>query len=67
MDEIETEAQRLLSLSSVDQRSIVALHRSVAADKAVPKADRKAAKQRAEGLAKALDRLRRKAKKTRNK
>jgi hypothetical protein len=51
--EYREEAERLALLPKVDQREIIALHRSVADNRNVPKPDREAARK----LADALERL----------
>jgi predicted flap endonuclease-1-like 5' DNA nuclease len=53
-EEFRDEAQRLALASRADQRAIVALHRSVADDKRVSKANREEARQRADALEKLL-------------
>jgi len=52
--EYRAEAERLALLPKADQREIIALHRSVAANPKVRKADREAARQRAAALEKYL-------------
>ena len=54
------EAERMAELPRDDQRQLIAQHRAIAADKSVPKADRKEAKERADALEKHLRRLARK-------
>ncbi len=56
------EAERLAQLSEADQKEILALHRSVANNPKVPKADRTAAKERANSLEPHLRRLNRQKK-----
>jgi hypothetical protein len=60
--ECRAEAERLAELPRDDQRRLIAQHRAIAADKSVPKADRKEAKERADALDKHLRRLARKKK-----
>lgn len=55
--EYREEAERLAALPSDDQRELIAQHRAIAADKGVPKLDRKEAKERADALEKHLRRL----------
>ena len=62
--EYRAEAERLAELPRDDQRRLIAQHRAIAADKSVPKSDRKEAKERADALEKYLRRLARKKKKT---
>jgi len=57
------EAQQLALLPVADQREILALHRSVAANAKVPKQDRELAKERADALSRHLRRLNRAKKK----
>ena len=61
--EFRVEAERLAELPRDMQRKLIAQHRAIAADKAVPKADRQEAKERAEALEKHLRRLARKKRK----
>jgi hypothetical protein len=62
--EYREEAERLATLPRDDQRQLIAQHRAIAADKSVPKADRKEAKERADALERHLRRLARKKPKT---
>ena len=48
------EAKRLKAVSRKDQRLIIAIHRSIADDPKVPKADRDDARERADALEKFL-------------
>ena len=57
--EYRDEAERLALLPVADQRAIIALHRSVAADSKVPKRDRDMARERADALESHLRRLNR--------
>jgi hypothetical protein len=52
--EYREEAERLARLPREDQREIIALHRSVADNPKVPKAEREAGKQRADALERLL-------------
>ena len=61
-NELRQEAKRLAQLPREDQRQLIAQHREIAANKAVPKADRKEAADRADDLEKHLRRLARKKK-----
>ena len=58
--EYRAEAERLAELPRDDQRRLIAQHRAIAADKSVPKADRKEAKERADALERHLRGLARK-------
>ena len=58
-DEYRAEAERLALLSPADQREVIALHRSVAGNPELPKADRRAAAERADALERHLRRLNR--------
>jgi hypothetical protein len=58
--EYREEAERLAELPRDIQRKLITQHRAIAADKAVPKSDRKEAKERADALEKHLRRLARK-------
>jgi hypothetical protein len=58
-DEFRAEAERLALLPPADQREVIALHRSVAANPKLPKADRRAAADRADALERRLRRLNR--------
>jgi len=62
--EYRDEAARLAQLPRDVQRTLIAQHRAIAADKSVPKPDREEAKQRAEALERHLRRLARKKKKS---
>jgi hypothetical protein len=62
-DEYRAEAERLALLPVADQGEIIALHRSVADNPKVPKADRQAAADRADALERHLRRLNRGKKK----
>jgi len=62
--EYRAEAERLALLPRDDQRQLIAQHRAIAADKSVPKPDRKEAKERAEALERHLRRLSRKKRKS---
>jgi hypothetical protein len=53
-DDFREEAERLALVSKNEQRAILALHRSVAANKEISKADREEARQRANALEKLL-------------
>lgn len=61
--EYREEAVRLAELPRDDQRQLIAQHRAIAADKGVPKPDRKEAKLRADTLEIQLKRLARKKRK----
>ena len=54
------EAKRLALLPRNDQRQLIAQHRAIAADRNVPKSDRKEAKERADALERHLRQLVRK-------
>jgi hypothetical protein len=56
-DEYRAEAERLALLPPADRREVIALHRSVAANPKLPKADRQAAADRADALERHLRRL----------
>ena len=58
--EYQAEAERLASLPRDVQRQLIAQHRAIAADKEVPKADRREASERADALERHLRRLARK-------
>jgi hypothetical protein len=58
-DEYRAEAERLALLPAADQREVIALHRSVAANPKLGPADRQAAADRAEALERHLRRLNR--------
>ena len=58
-----TEAERLAALPRDDQRQLIAQHRAIAADKSVPKSDRKEARERADALERHLRRVARKKRK----
>ena len=62
--EYRAEAERMTELPRDDQRQLIAQHRAIAADKTVPKSDRKEAKERAEALERHLRRLSRKERKS---
>jgi hypothetical protein len=62
--EYREEAERLALLAREDQKEIIALHRSVADNPKAPKADRRAARKRAEALERHLLRLNRAKKKS---
>ena len=57
------EAARLKALPAADRDAVIALHRAVAANPKVPKADRQEARKRADALARLLRRPGRKPKK----
>jgi hypothetical protein len=59
MEEYREEAKQLRLTDRKTQREIVALHRSVAADPKVRKADRDAARRRADALERLLKLVRR--------
>jgi hypothetical protein len=58
-DEYRAEAERLANLPRADQRKVIALHRSVAANPKLPTVDRRAAAERADALERHLRRLNR--------
>ena len=58
--EYRAEAERLAELPPDMQRKLIGQHRAIAGDKAVPKADRIEAKERANALERHLRRLARK-------
>jgi hypothetical protein len=58
--EYRAEAERVAELPRDIQRKLIAQHRAIAADKAVPNADRTEAKERADSLERHLRRLARK-------
>jgi hypothetical protein len=58
-DEYRAEAERLALLPPADRREVIALHRSVADNPLLPKADRRAAADRADALERHLRRLNR--------
>lgn len=62
--EYREEAERLAELPRDVQRQLIAQHRAIAADKSVPKPDRKEAEERADALEKHLRRLARKKRNT---
>jgi hypothetical protein len=57
-------AERLALLPVEDQRAIIAMHREIAADPKVPKAERRAGQERADAVERHLRRLRRRGKKS---
>jgi hypothetical protein len=61
-DEYRAEAERLALLPRADQSEVIALHRSVAENAKLPKADRQAAADRADALERYLRRLNRRKK-----
>ena len=61
--EYRDEAERLALLPRDVQRQLISQHRAIAADTAVPKRDRKEARERADALEKHLSRLGRKKRK----
>ena len=61
--EYRAEAERMAELPRDVRRKLIDQHRAIAADKAVPKADRKEAKERADALERHLRRLARKRRK----
>jgi hypothetical protein len=63
-NEYRVEAERLAALPRDMQRKLIEQHRAIAADKDVPKADRREAKERAGALEEHLRRLARKKRKT---
>jgi hypothetical protein len=58
--EYREEAERLALIPPDDARKLIAQHRTIAADKSVPKSDRTEGKERADALEKHLRRLARK-------
>jgi hypothetical protein len=60
--EYREEAERLAQLTRDDQKSIIALHRSIASNPKVPKAERQAGRERADALERYLNRLARRKK-----
>jgi hypothetical protein len=63
-EEYRAEAERLAELPRDIQRKLIAQHRAIASDNAVPKAERKEAKDRANALERHLRRLARKKRKS---
>jgi hypothetical protein len=61
--EYREEAERLALLPGADQREVIALHRSIADNPKAAKADRQAARERADALERHLRRLDRRKKK----
>jgi hypothetical protein len=58
--EYRDEAERLAQLPAAERRAILAWHRDIAADAKLSKADRKAARERADALERLLQGRRRK-------
>jgi hypothetical protein len=63
--EYREEAERLAQLPREDQKAIIALHRSIASNRNVPKAERQAGRERADALERHLNRLARQKKRER--
>jgi hypothetical protein len=53
-DDYVAEAKRLALLSKDDQRAVIAIHRDTANNQKLPKADRDAARERADALERLL-------------